>query len=126
MEARPTQVPLMAKQPLVMAIPLAPVVVPPVKVRDVATFKFVVVAFVVRSVVMMEDAELKFWRVDDDSAMSDVSVLAPAFRVLAPMLMEPKEPPMEPAVSAPTDVKEDARIPPPNVLPFNTCVPPIM
>ena len=76
----------MAKQPLVRAIPLAPVVVPPVKVREVATFRFVVVAFVVRSVVMVEDAELKFCSVDDDSAMSDVSVLAPAFKVFAPML----------------------------------------
>ena len=75
---------------------------------------------------MVLDAELKFCSVDDDSAMSDVSVLAPAFKVFAPMLMAPKEPPMEPAVSAPTDVKEDARIPAPNVLAFNTCVPPIM
>ena len=69
-EAEPTQVPLIAKQPLVMATPLDAVVVPPVKVRLFATLRLVEVALVVRRVVMVEDAELKFCMVEDAREMS--------------------------------------------------------
>ena len=82
--------------------------------------RFVVVAFVARSVVMVEDAEFKFWRVDEDSAMSEVRVEAPALSVLAPMLMAPNEPPIAPAVSVPTEVREDARTEEPSAVAVRT------
>ena len=79
-----------------------------------------------RAIPNVLDAELKFCSVDEESAMREVKVVAPAFKVSAPISMAPKALEIEPPERAPTEVKEEARIPPPKVFPFNTWVPPII
>ena len=116
------QVPETAKHPAVMFTPLTAVVVPaPPKYREP-----VEVAFPNNALSRVEDALLKFCSVDDESAMSEVRVEAPALRVSPPISMAPNPEVMEPAFKTPTVVSAEVMTPLPNVVPFKTCVPPIM
>ena len=83
-------------------------------------------AFPSNALSSVEEAELKFWMVEDESAMSEVRVVAPAFSVSGPISIAPNPEVMEPAFKTPTVVSAEVMTPLPNVVPVKTCVPPIM
>lgn len=63
------------KHPAEREIPLANVEVPPVTVKSPATLKSVEVPFAMSTLPKVEDALLKYWRVDDASAMIPMVVV---------------------------------------------------
>ena len=110
--------PTTKRSPLVLKVEVAR----PPKRALVKTAKFVEVAEVeVASVV--RSPPLKVARPEAESVVSDA---APAVKALAPMLMAPNEPPIEPEARMPTPVSDELTTALPKVVAFKTLAPSIL